>query len=199
VSSIFTGAVEAAIRGETVCVWPGAWLDLRSSPLALWTGVGSLDASAFGGPLFLGAGKLGGVSDEMEIGSTAPTQQVVLTLSGLDPSLLTVLENQETEVSGRRCCIYFLTFAGAPEWRLVACAKRRTLVMDRMALTVAPSDGGNHAVAIELTAEPILAAKSRAPSAYLTDADQRRRHPGDRSCERIQRLVQKQSLIFTGQ
>ena len=45
-----------------------------------------------------------------------------------------------------------------------------------------------------LSCEPILATKNCAPYAFLTDADQRGRYPGDRGIERMQELTNNQSF-----
>ncbi|CAN2533110.1 hypothetical+protein [Methylocapsa aurea] len=201
-SSIFTGAIEAAIRGDTVSVMLGARLNFTSGAAAYWNGIGPLDATALGGPVFTGVGALGAISDTIEIGTQAATEQLTLTLSGLDVSILAKMENQENEVQGRRAEIYYLTFAsdlsaGRPEMSLVSCAKRRTLIMDQMPLEAGPVEGG-HKVAISVICEPLLASKNRAPWAFLTNTDQQRRYPGDRVCERVQQLIQKQSMVFSG-
>lgn len=199
-SSIFTGAIEAAIRGDTVSVMLGARLNFASGADAYWNGVGPLDATAFGGPVFKGAGKMGTISETIEIGTQSATEQLTLTLSGLDVSILAKMENQETEVQGRRAEIFYLTFStptGQSGASLIACSKRRTLIMDQMPLEAGPAEGG-HKVAISVICEPLLASKNRAPWAFLTNTDQQRRYPDDRACERVQQLIQKQSMVFSG-
>jgi hypothetical protein len=199
-SSIFTDAIEAAIDGDTVSIMLGARLNYASGPDAYWNGIGPLDAAALGGPVFKGVGSLGTISETVEIGTQSATQNLTLKLSGLDVSILAKMENQETEVQGRRAEIFFLTFASPaakPAWTLLSCAKRRTLLMDRMSLDASPTEGG-HEVSISLVCEPLLASKNRAPWAFLTNTDQQRRYAGDRVCERVQELIQKQSMIFSG-
>lgn len=201
-SSIFAGAIEAAIRGDAVSIMLGVKLNYLSGPDAYWNGVGPLDATAFGGPIFKGAGRLGSMSGSLEIGTQAATQELTLSLSGLDPSILAKMQDQETEVQGRRAEIYFLTFAAPAgkretERALVSCARRRTLVMDRMPLEAGPVEGG-HQATISVVCQPLLAGKNRAPWAFLTDADQQARYAGDRVCERVQELIQKQSIVFSG-
>jgi hypothetical protein len=199
-SSIFKDAIEAAIRGDTVSVMLGARLNYLSGPDAYWNGVGPLDATALDGPVFKGVGALGTISETIEIGTQAATQNLTLKLSGLDLSIIAKMNDQENEVQGRRAEIFFLTFAtpaDRPGMSLISCAKRRTLIMDRMSLDAAPTDGG-HEVAISVICEPLLASKNRAPWAFLTNTDQQRRYPGDRACERVQELIQKQSMVFSG-
>jgi hypothetical protein len=196
--AFFDEAEAAALAGESVAIRWGVLLHCASGDLALSDCIGSVDASAFGGPVFLGLGALGAVNDEIEIGSTAPTGAVKLTLSGLDERAFELMIDQQTEIWGRKARLYYLIFAGAPEWRLIAAKRRRTLIMDMMELEVAPGEKGAVA-AINLTCQPITSGKFRAPWRMLTDVDQKNRYPGDRSCERVQALTQAQPMIFAPQ
>lgn len=191
----FTDAEAAALDDGSVCVRWGVQMHCATGDVALSDFFGPCDATAFGGPVFEGVGSLGKISDEVEIGSNAPTGAVKLSLSGLDEKAFDLMIDQQTEIYNRKARLYYLIFANPPEWTLNSAKRRRTLIMDTMSLEVEP--GPNGAVAtITLTCQPVTSGKFRAPWQMLTDIDQKERYPGDRSCERVQSLTQAQPMKF---
>ena len=190
----WSAAVEAHLAGATVGVAYGVEFFFASGTKALWPGQGAFDTSALGGPVFQGIGGMGQVG-AVEMGAVAATQPVSFSLSGLDAALFAVAQNQGAEVRGRRAKLY-LIFFDVQTFALIDVRVRRTLVMDRLPAKI---DGASDppSMVLSLTTEPILATKNRAPYAFLTDADQRGRYPGDRGLERMQELTNNQSLVWT--
>jgi len=187
----------AALRGGAATLADGAVFRFASETIALWPGVGPLDATALGGPVFLGVGALGRIS-AIELGTIAATQQVTFELSALDPQIFAIAQDQLAEVQGRRVEIWRMVFDLSQPARdngLIACRKRRTLLMDKITTNVQPSEGGP-VMTISVTAEPILSAKNRAGNSYLTDAEQRARYPGDKILERTTFAAGKRTVYW---
>lgn len=198
--SVWTEAVKLLLRGDDVRFACGVEFTFRSQTMACWEGFGPLDAPAFGGPVFLGIGNMGRIGP-LQLGSVAQTEGVIFELSGLDPSFFAAAQDQANEVRGRQCRIYFLFFnnisvnPAIPDWALVDARARRTFEMDRIKTSV-NMEGDTPTMLLSLSAEPILATKNAKPNAYLTDADQRARYPGDRILERIGELAMHQTIIW---
>jgi hypothetical protein len=195
--SFFTPAVIEALRRGAAVLADGVVFRFASETIALWPADGPLDASAFGGPTFLGIGALGRISS-IELGTVAATQAVSFELSSLDPQIFAIAQDQQDEVQGRRVEIWRLVFDLAQPDRgngLIACAKRRTLIMDKITTNVQPSADGP-VMTISVTAEPLLAAKNRAGNSYLTDAEQRARYPGDKILERTSFAAGKRTVFW---
>jgi len=190
--SVWTEAVRLLTRGDAVNIAYGVEFTFRSKTMACWEGFGPLDATAFGGPIFYGIGNMGRIGP-LELGSVAQTEGVTFELSGLDPTFFAEAQNQSTEVRGFQCRVYFNFFDA--DWKLVDSRPRRTFQMDRIKTSVSMQNEPPTMV-LTLSAEPILATKNAKPNAYLTDADQRSRYPGDRSLERIGELSVHQTVTW---
>jgi hypothetical protein len=193
----YTPAVIEALRRDSVILADGVVFRFASETLALWPADGPLAAAAFGGPTFLGIGALGRIS-AIELGAVAATQPVTFELSALDPRIFAIAQDQQDEAQGRRVEIWRMVFDLAQPSvgnGLIACAKRRTLIMDKLVTNVQPSPDGP-LMTISLTAEPLLAAKNRAGNSYLTDAEQRARFPGDKILERTSFAAGKRTVFW---
>lgn len=191
--SVFAAAVAAALQGDAVGLAWGASFAFASQAMAVWQGMGPLDASAFGAPTFQGLGPMGSVG-AVELGQVEVTQGVTFELSGLDTTLFALSQNQAAEIRGRRAKLFLLTF-DARSLTLLGANLVRTLEMNKMTVK-ADANADPPTMRISLSAEPILAAKDKAPFALLTDGDQRARYPGDRGLERTQVLTHRQTLTF---
>lgn len=192
--SVWSAAVEAILAGDPVGAAWGAEFFFASKTMAIWPGQGSFDTSAKGGPIFQGIGGMGAVG-AVEMGAVAATQAVTFTLSGLDPSIFAIAQDQAGEVRGRRAKLYMI-FWDALTFELVDVRVRRTFKMNKLSADI---DGGQNppSMVLSLSCEPILATKNRAPYSFLTDGDQRARYPDDRGLERMQELTGNQTLIWT--
>jgi len=195
--SAFAAAVEAMLKGDTVRYCYGVTFQFASGAMSVWQGFGELDATPFGGPLFSGVGNMGSIGS-VEIGTSAQTQSVTFQLSGVDPKYSAYARNQATEIKGRRALLYLLFFTGSgPDAgaSLLDCRLRRTLRMDKITGEIQANQAGLQMVNT-LVCEPILATKSRAPYAMLSDSDQRARHPGDRACEFMCSLTGSETIVW---
>lgn len=190
--STWTSAIAAILAGDTVNYGYGVEFRFASETISLWQGVGRLDATAFAGPVFQGIGALGRIAS-LELGAVAQTEQITFELSGLQPSLVGLVPDQASEVKYRVARLWFQFFDA--EFNLIDARPRRTYLMDRLIPDVnAATDPPTFK--LTLTAEPRLATKNQARFSYLTDADQRARHSGDRILERVGLLSVKQTMLW---
>lgn len=176
--------VQSLLKGVSVAHGYGVRFNFDSGPIAVWGGLGNLDATAFSCPVFEGIGSLGRVS-AIEVGTTAATEALTFELSSLDTRIHAIANDQADEVMGRRAevYLYFMDIGATSGNILVHCMKRRTVIMDKMTPKIEMTEDGP-LMTISVTSEPVLSRKNRAGNTFLTDADQRARYPGDRIFER---------------
>lgn len=176
--SILGSALVALAQKRNVQATIGARFDFATGTRRVWQGNGPLlDGLGHTWDAIGNVGKISGLS----LGYGDVSQPLTFEISGLDPSFMSIAVNQKTELKGRECCVYLFMFNS--DWSLAANPiALRTAIMDRM---VRKFDAQNRLVAITLTAESFLVTRFRAPNAYLTHADQIKRHPGDYGLERI--------------
>lgn len=189
-TSANSGLLDSATKADTVYASEGAVFFFSSQTMAVWAGMRPLDATAFGGPVFLPTGGLGSIG-QMEIGAAPVSQSLTFSLSGLDPVFSKMAINQASEVKGRDCQVWLFRFDQSENliWAGIIC----TRIMD--IITRGVSNRSDPPTAIfSLSAEPILADRNKAPNDFLSDADQRARYPGDRGLERTQELTGKRTM-----
>lgn len=191
-STFFSTAVQALLKGDTLYATYGVQFNFASGSVAVWQGIGPIDASAFSCPVFSGVGNMGKIGS-LEMGVVAGTQSVEFELSGLDATFFAKSQSQQSEVRGRRCTVFILFFNSSAT--LIDCRVRKTYVMDRIVTNVS-ADGDTPSMICKLSAEPILAPKNQSTYSFLTDADQRARFPGDRGLERTQLLTNRMTLVW---
>jgi hypothetical protein len=155
-------------------------LGFTSGTMYVWTGPGPLkDAN---GQVWQGVGNLGTVSDleRALVSSQTPT----LTLSGIDPEIAARALAASHEVKGQPCIIFEQYFDEnlAPVDKPIAIWNG---LMDRAKITSDVS-----ASTITVSTVTLLYRRRRPALAYLSDATQQSRYPGDFGCSEISRLVQ---------
>jgi hypothetical protein len=167
VTSEFAAAIDSGIIRPALLVEAS----FTSGPLYLWTGRGNLSAV---GHTFTGIGTLGSVS-MIEEGSSVEARGVVLTMSGIDPTLLGDVLN-EFQV-GLPATVWLALFdeenAIIPD-PVVSFAGR----MDQPTLEV-----GGETATIAINCESRLLDMNVSVERRYTDEDQQRDHPGDRGFE----------------
>jgi hypothetical protein len=180
-SSAFLTALSQPIIRPAFLVQAG----FASGPVYLWTGRGSL---TWNGQTWLGTGSQGIIST-IEEGSTVEAKGITLSLSGIDPSLLTGIL---TEFQlGLPCFVYFALFDGTPALipdPIPAFAGR----MDQPTIDV---DGSGCTITIAV--ESRLMDMNVSAARRYTQEDQQRDHPNDQAFNFVPAL-QEVSVLYWG-
>lgn len=175
--SVFSGAIDAYLSGDTVRSALGVKLDFASESYRLWTGPGELSA---GGEIWHGMAGFGGVDGLEQDSGGGQANAVNLSLSGIDATLLPAFrENFEAEAKGRRATVYLIFFRGTDDIPTDDPVALWSGVMRQPSITVA--EDGTRTIAA--TCENLFAQRRRPRFGLLTDTDQRQRHPGDKGLE----------------
>lgn len=154
-----------------------AELDFTSGFVRAWNGIGTL---AWNGKEWLGTGELMAIS-QIEETREIEAVGVSLTLSGIPPAMVSAAYNEFSQ--GR----------AAKVWLGALNLQSGLLVSDPVSIfqgrmdTISDSDDGAEAV-ITVTAESNLADLKRMRTRFLTDQDQQRIFPGDRSLRYLSSL-----------
>lgn len=106
---------------------------------------------------------------------TAP--ELKFELSGVDPAFIQKALGAVTEYYDRLCTVYWQFWND--EWSPLGKPKAISWGMMRSLISKRASTEGGVVSSIILTAETPFEGRARARNAYLTDRDQRTRHPGD--------------------
>lgn len=186
----FPETVEAMLAGHEVRMSVGVWFDFASQEMRLWQGRGSFRDGA--GNVWQGLGEFGQVSG-LQGSSMLSVDPVTMTLSGLDPSMMSHVREQASEITGRRCGVYFIMFD--QDFSLLDDPFLAELyLMDKATLSV---DGESRTMIVSLNAEPLFFSKHIPPVAMMSDADQQRKYPGDTIFQRVSLLNGKQTIYWT--
>jgi len=149
-------------------------------PAMLWEGFGDLLLPADGLILLtpeiaLGGGAIVNLPDFDQL-LNGVAQRLDVTLSGISPSTLIYAQEEAPQVPGAPVWIGRVEFDS--DWQVIGAVnwewqgEGRSLVVDRQ-------DGEPPTRTLTLSVAAGDTTRSRSPSAYFTDSDQRRRHPTD--------------------
>ncbi len=178
----FLGADAAAVTGPVARLALLAWFDFVGDPRFYWTGFGPLRTSD--GQLWEGTSGVTGISGlAMPLGTAS--QQVSFSLSGVDPRIMALAQQQSDRVKGQDCAVFVQLFN--EDWSLRG--PRRHAWSG--ALDVMTYKAGDGVYTVELTAENIWAGRRKPAHGYYTDADQQARYPGDLGCQFVASLPGK--------
>lgn len=188
---LFPETIAHALSGGRVDV---AWLvrfDFTSETMRLWNGNGQLET--VDGAVWEGIGQLGGVSGiEQAVNGEAP--QATFTLSGIDADIMRLARDEfEAQVKGRLVYV-LIQFFGVddeddPDNQRPLDAPYSLWCGRILSPTFTLDANGERSVSI--AAESLFSLRSRPNYAMYTDADQRRRFPGDRGFEFVGSLINK--------
>lgn len=188
---LFPETIAHALAGGRVDV---AWLvrfDFTSETLRLWTGNGLLTTAD--DEQWKGIGQLGGLSGiEQAVNGEAP--QATFTLSGIDADIMRLARDEfEAQVKGRPVYV-LIQFFGVddeddPDNQRPLDSPYALWSARCLTPTFVIEETGERSVS--LSAESLFSLRSRPNYAMYTDADQRRRFPGDRGFEFVGSLVNK--------
>jgi len=165
-SRTLTAATETESKAQVMRPVLFAELDFASGPVRVHTGVGDL---LHDGNTYLGVGSLGAITP-IEEASDLAAHGVTLTLSGLDPSLVSIALSESYQGRSAELWIGFLDAS----YQLVADpAGPFKYRMDTMEITIGAT------AEISLSAESRNAIWNRANNRLWTDQDHQADHSGD--------------------
>ncbi|SCX88257.1 hypothetical protein [Paracoccus tibetensis] len=162
-------------RGNIACTIL-CQMDFATNPQRWWLGYGPLTA---GGVLYKGTGDVIQISAlELTYGMSAG--MVRFSIPNASAEMVARCDNQEAEVNNRPCRIFYQLFSSVEEGdqhrgRLIGTPI--SMFVGRMRDMRSTSQNG--AREIELEAYGRLSRQGKPPFGRWTDADQRRRYPGD--------------------
>jgi len=189
VTLYFSTTVAAMLAGHEVRASIGVQFNFASSTMRVWQGRGSFTDNSNNS--WQGLAEFATISG-LQGSSMLSVDPVTMTLSGIDTTLMEVVRNQASEITGQTCGVYFLTFGES--WELLDDPYLIELyLMDRATFSV---DGESRTMTVNLSAEPLFYSKHIPPVAYMTDADQQRKYPGDTIFERVPLLMGKQTVYW---
>ncbi len=184
-------AVRAKLEGREIGVATLVEMSFRSGVALVWTGRGDLQAA---GATWKGVGDLVRISDVTPIVDLSAAQ-LTLTLSGDMPEMLRIIELSASgmeEVEGRyiRLWMQFFDVSGGAFARLdePVIAFVGTMRNIRWVLEGA---GMFHA---SLISESPFVGRRQAANGLLTDAEQKRRFPGDKGLEFVSTVAEQRPL-----
>lgn len=163
-------------------------MDFLDTPKRWWTGWGKIRS---GGYEWQGIGNMIGISDlSTSYGPSA--DQITLSLSGATQEMMTLTKEAKARVYRREITVYQQFFEVAPQdataqpWSPLGPAfVVYTGRMDQMKFKSSRSNDGDATRSIELTAEGLFTNRNAPPNGRWSDADQKRRYPDDKGCDRM--------------
>jgi hypothetical protein len=169
--------VEAYAKGSMVRVPTLAWLDFKTTPVAVWPGEYQLSSGGVDWQGMGNAGFLIGI-DNMEAAATLEASQFNVTLSGVDSGMLAAAANSDRSEYINRLLIVYALFCDE-DWQPLANPMAiGGGFMGTMTTTRNFSDGV-FTRQIQLPVNNLFYGRGVAPLAFWTDADQQQRFPGE--------------------
>lgn len=183
----FSEAIQAQLRGERIRVSRIAEFQFKSGTKRYWPGTDRFeDANGTVWEPTMGLGNVTGIAQSHN--ASAPELQ--FELSGVDPAFMAKALGAVSDYFGRACTIYWQFWTET--WLPLGTPKALTWGLMRSLISKRTATENGTGAAIILTAETPFEGRSRASGAYLTDRDQKTRHPGDRMLEQVAGLEAKQ-------
>ncbi|WP_082733618.1 hypothetical protein [Sphingobium sp. CCH11-B1] len=149
-------------------------------PALLWSGVGPLfvpaDIVIPEDGIALGGGELVSIPDFQQL-MNGTAERLEFTLSGVDDETLRLALEDAPSVRGARVDIGRVDFD--EEWQLIGIEWEAVFEARSLSISRPASDGNQITRSISLTIVAGDSTRARAPNAFFTDADQRRRSPTD--------------------
>ena len=164
-------------------------------PFRLWSGVGDLDVPAdiveSAPARYLGAGELLNAPD-FDQGINYTAERIEIQLSGASTLMILMALEEAANVTNAR--VHFVTMRFDEDWQLVEVEYEAVFRADK--ITVASQDGQGRTRTITLSIGTEDTNRNRAPMAYFTDQDQRRRSPDDAIFSNVSGINQGTSRTF---
>lgn len=186
--SRYPALVQALQQGRSLVMATLVRLDFASDTSRIWDGAGPLRATdpvEGSDQIWDGIGRLAQISDiDRALVSTSGAPK--LTLSGVDPLLISKTLAARTEVKGRPCRIFEQYFDAETLARVDVPVVLYSGLMDRIQIAV---DGDKATITLSLVT--LLYNRRRPAYAYLSAVSQRVLSPGDAGADEISALVQR--------
>jgi hypothetical protein len=170
---------------------------IACDPVArIWSGHGDLivpaDIVEAEPAIYLGGGGLVNAPDfDQLINGTA--DRLTLTVNGVVPETLALAVEEAASVKGAK--VHFVRFEFDDDWQLTIVAYEAVFRADSLTTESKASDTGRTR-SVSLSIGTDYTDRSRAPVAFWTDADQRRRSPTDRFFDHIAGITAGTSRRF---
>lgn len=162
----------------------------------LWGGVGDLEIPAdiveSAPAIYLGAGELLNAPD-FEQGINYTAERLDIQLSGASTRMIALALEEAASV--RNAKVHFLTIRFDDQWQLVEVEYEAVFRADKITVESQNSDNGRTRTII-LSVGTEDTNRSRAPGAYFTDQDQRRRSPTDAIFSNVSGINQGTTRTF---
>lgn len=162
----------------------------------LWSGVGDLvvpaDIVESAPAIYLGGGELLNAPD-FEQGINYTAERLDIQLSGASTLMIALALEEAATI--RNAKVHFVTIRFDAAWQLVEVEYEAVFRADKITVDSQDGDGGRTRT-ITLSVGTEDTNRSRAPGAYFTDQDQRRRSPTDAIFSNVSGINQGTSRLF---
>lgn len=153
---------------------------IDSDPVArLWTGFGDIlipaDIVESEPAIYLGGGELLNVP-EFDVPINGAAERIDIRLSGVNAAIMAIATEEAASIKGAK--VHFTRFYFGDDWQLTDVEYDAVFRADKLSFT--SDDGGNgrtRTMTLSIASQDTN--RNRAPQAYFTDQDQRRRSPTD--------------------
>ncbi|WP_024816284.1 hypothetical protein [Methylopila sp. 73B] len=182
----FGPAIEAQLRGQRVRRARLVWFDFATEPMGVWNGARPLTTSD--GRTWLGLRGLGRIEGiAQSIDGAAP--EIRFSLSGVYARFAAMAKAETAEYVNRPVFVFSQFFTGDDHmngpWQLLGAPWAETWGLMHSLIPEKKTTADGFERTVTLTAETPFASKKRTRAAYMSDPDQKARHPGDRIAEFI--------------
>ena len=168
-------AIALQMAGKTVRWSILFHFDFLSGPRRVWSGDYPI---TIGGHTWDGVRSAVTAVDPGTPSKDGAAEPFSVTVSGVDPSFVSRVLAAESDSIGRRLAIYLCFFT--EEWQPID----ELVPLRRGRMTgFAFAGAGDQPRTVTVRAEGSLVARGRAPLTFISDAEQKRRFPGDRGAE----------------
>ncbi len=173
-------------------------LRIETDPVArVWGGIGDLDVPAdiveTSAARYLGAGELLSAPD-FEQGINFTAERIEIQLSGASSRMIALALEDAAGIRGAR--VHFVTMRFDDNWQLIEVEYEAVFRADKITVSSEDSEDGSRTRTITLSIGTEDTNRSRAPMAYFTDQDQRRRSPTDAIFSNVSGINQGTSRTF---
>lgn len=166
-------------------------------PFRLWSGIGNLmvpaDIVESAPTLYFGGGELLNAPD-FDQGINYTAERIEIQLSGASTEMIQMALAEAANVTNAR--VHFITMRFDEAWQLVEVEYEAVFRADKITVAGQEGDSGSRSRTITLSIGTEDTNRNRAPMAYFTDQDQRRRSPTDAIFSNVSGINQGTTRTF---
>jgi len=171
---------------------------IETDPVArIWSGFGNLEVPAdiveAEPAIYLGAGELLNAPD-FDQGINYTAERIEIQLSGASSRMVALALEDAATIRGAR--VHFVSLRFDDEWQLEEVEYEAVFRADKITVSSQDEENGSRTRTITLSIGTEDTNRSRAPLAYFTDQDQRRRSPTDAIFSHVSGIYQGTSRKF---